>query len=50
MSREDVEFKTIDGVTLRGSVWRASKRGPGIVICPGVSLAETPVLISTATD
>jgi fumagillin biosynthesis transferase len=35
--QEDVEFKTIDGVTLRGRVYPANERGAGIVLSPGVS-------------
>lgn len=34
---EDVEFKTLDGLALRGWLYPASQRGPGIVITPGVS-------------
>ena len=37
---DEVEFKTLDGLTLRGWLYPASKRGPGIVITPGVSLSE----------
>ncbi len=39
---EEVEFKTLDGLTLRGRLYSASKRGPGIVITPGVSPSELP--------
>lgn len=35
-SAEDVEFKTIDGITLRGRIYPAKALGPGIVISPGV--------------
>ena len=37
---ENVEFKTMDGVTLRGLVYPASKQGPGVVLSPGVSLPK----------
>lgn len=37
-NRRDVEFRTIDGLTLRGWLYQASDRGPGIVLTPGVSL------------
>lgn len=37
---DEVEFKTLDGLTLRGWLYPASKRGPGIVITPGVSPYE----------
>jgi hypothetical protein len=36
-SQEDVEFKTVDGVTLRGKVFPAKERGAGVVMSPGVS-------------
>jgi hypothetical protein len=39
-AHEDVEFKTLDGLTLRGWLYPASKRGPGIVITPGVSQSQ----------
>ncbi|KAI0853136.1 DltD N-terminal domain protein [Daldinia vernicosa] len=32
---EDVEFQTIDGLTLRGRVYHADQRGPAIIMCPG---------------
>ncbi|KAJ2989961.1 hypothetical protein NUW58_g3197 [Xylaria curta] len=34
-SVENVEFKTVDGVTLRGKIYHATQPGPGIVMCPG---------------
>ncbi|KAJ5104039.1 hypothetical protein N7532_004568 [Penicillium argentinense] len=34
-TQQDVEFKTIDGITLRGRMYIASSRGPGIVMSPG---------------
>lgn len=34
---EDVEFKTIDGLVLRGWLFPAAKRGPAVVMTPGVS-------------
>jgi hypothetical protein len=39
-AHEDVEFKTLDGLTLRGWLYPASKRGPGIIITPGVSQSQ----------
>jgi hypothetical protein len=39
-NHDEVEFKTLDGLTLRGWLYPASKRGPGIVITPGVSPSE----------
>lgn len=41
---EDVKFKTIDGLTLAGRLYSAGKRGPGIIVTPGVSF---PVRYST---
>lgn len=34
---QDVEFKTVDGITLRGHLFSARNRGPGVVMSPGVS-------------
>lgn len=36
-SREDVEFKTVDGTILRGRLYPATVRGPAVVMTPGVS-------------
>ena len=33
---EDVEFKTLDGLMIRGWLYPAKSRGPAIVITPGV--------------
>lgn len=35
-SREPIEFKTLSGVTLRGWLYPAEKRGPGIILSAGV--------------
>lgn len=35
---EKVEFKTIDGLTLRGCLYRATGRAPVVIMTPGVSL------------
>ncbi|RYC54292.1 hypothetical protein CHU98_g11916 [Xylaria longipes] len=47
-SVENVEFKTVDGVTLRGKIYHATQPGPGIVMCPGFNgvkdLGGLPVL------
>lgn len=37
---QDVEFKTLDGLTLRGWLYPSSKRGPGIIVTPGVGHAH----------
>lgn len=42
-SRERVEFKTVDGVTLRGYLCPAERRGPGVVMIPGFN-ATTEML------
>lgn len=34
---EDVEFKTLDGLTLRGWLYPADVRGPAVILTPGVS-------------
>ena len=34
---QDVEFKTLDGLTIRGWLYPAKSRGPAIIITPGVS-------------
>jgi hypothetical protein len=36
MSREDVDFRTFDGLTLRGWLYPASKRGPALIMTQGV--------------
>jgi len=33
---EDVEFKTIDGIVLRGWLFSAAKRGPAVAMTGGV--------------
>ncbi|KAI9676000.1 MAG: hypothetical protein M1817_000743 [Caeruleum heppii] len=38
--REDIEFKTVDGLTLRGWLYPASSKGPGIVITPGFNCVK----------
>lgn len=37
---QDVEFKTVDGITLRGHMFAAKDRGPGVVMSPGVSFTS----------
>lgn len=34
---ENAEFKTIDGITLKGLIYAAGARGPGVILAPGVS-------------
>lgn len=35
-SRQNVEFTTLDGLTLRGWLFPAPERGPAIIMTPGV--------------
>lgn len=35
-TRRDVEFKTLDGLTLRGRLYATAGRRPAVVITPGV--------------
>jgi hypothetical protein len=34
---EDIEFKTIDGLTLRGWLYPAASKGSAVIMTPGVS-------------
>jgi hypothetical protein len=34
--RKNVSFRTLSGLTLRGWIYPASARGPGIILSPGV--------------
>lgn len=34
--REDVSFKTLDGLLIKGWLFPAAKRGPGVIMTPGV--------------
>lgn len=51
-AHEAVEFKTLDGLTLSERLYPASKRGPGIIITPGVSQSHLQVsfIIFVARD
>lgn len=35
--RVDAEFKTLDGLTIRGWLFPTAQRGPGMIMSPGVS-------------
>ncbi|KAE8145033.1 alpha/beta-hydrolase [Aspergillus avenaceus] len=37
---ENVEFPTVDGLTLRGRLYAASQRGPAIILNPGFNLVK----------
>ena len=39
---EDVEFKTFDGLTLRGWLYPADVRGAAVILTPGVSTSLVP--------
>lgn len=36
LPRHDIQFPTLDGITLRGWLYPATKRGPGMILSPGV--------------
>ena len=42
MRREDVEFRTFDGLTLRGWLYPALERGPGLIMNQGVQTSALP--------
>jgi hypothetical protein len=39
--RKDVEFKTFDGLTLRGSLYVGPKGGPAVIVNGAVSQPQT---------
>ncbi|GLI80558.1 hypothetical protein PoHVEF18_008913 [Penicillium ochrochloron] len=43
-SREDIEFKTLSGVTLRGWLYPAAKRGPAIILSAGFNMPKDVVV------
>ena len=42
---EKVEFKTIDGVTLRGWLYSVDGRAPAIIMTPGVSTLNAKITL-----
>ncbi|GKT64372.1 N-terminal alpha/beta hydrolase domain protein [Colletotrichum tofieldiae] len=48
--QQDVEFKTVDGVTLRGRIFPAADRGPGVVMCPGFNGVKEMVGLPTLAE
>ncbi|OCK75397.1 peptidase S15 [Lepidopterella palustris CBS 459.81] len=42
--RETIEFKTLSGVTLRGWLYPAEKRGPGIILSAGFNMPKDVVV------
>ncbi|KAJ3575454.1 hypothetical protein NPX13_g4028 [Xylaria arbuscula] len=45
---EQVSFPTLDGLTLRGNLYPASERGPGIILLPGFSFVKEIMLPKVA--
>lgn len=43
-----VEFKTVDGLTLRGRLYRAAIRGPAIILTPGFNLVKEVAILDIA--
>ncbi|KAF4312735.1 hypothetical protein GTA08_BOTSDO11851 [Botryosphaeria dothidea] len=46
--RQEVEFKTLDGLTLRGWLYPAKSRGPGIIMTPGFNIPKDMMLPEVA--
>ncbi|KAK7915180.1 DltD N-terminal domain protein [Apiospora marii] len=44
-NKEDVEFKTMDGLTLRGWLFPAAQRGPAIIMTPGFNMIKDMVIL-----
>ena len=42
---QEVEFKAIDGLTLRGSLYPAASKGPAVIMTPGVSTTRLVTLV-----
>lgn len=40
MSQQDVEFRTLDGLTLRGWLYPAAQRGPALIMTQGVRISD----------
>lgn len=47
-AHQDIVFKTLDGITLTGWLYPASKRGPAIILTPGV--CKVPALIPLTSN
>ncbi|KAI8632856.1 alpha/beta-hydrolase [Xylariaceae sp. FL1651] len=45
---EDVEFKTVDGLTLRGCLYLAAQRGPAIILTPGFNFTKEMIVAEIA--
>ncbi|KAL2000897.1 hypothetical protein VTN02DRAFT_2485 [Thermoascus thermophilus] len=48
MSFQDVEFKTLDGLTLRGALYPARERGPAVIMTPGFNCVKEMLLPEVA--
>ncbi|EKG12980.1 hypothetical protein MPH_09898 [Macrophomina phaseolina MS6] len=46
--RQEVEFKALDGLTLRGWLYPAKSRGPGIIMTPGFNIPKDMMLPEVA--
>jgi pimeloyl-ACP methyl ester carboxylesterase len=38
--REEVEFPTVDGITIKGNLYPAAEKGPGIILTPGFNFTK----------
>ncbi|KAK4120692.1 DltD N-terminal domain protein [Parathielavia appendiculata] len=47
-SRQNVEFKTLDGLTLRGWLFPAPQRGPAIIMTPGFNNVKEMIISEVA--
>ncbi|KAI1178917.1 alpha/beta-hydrolase [Nemania sp. FL0916] len=47
-NREDVEFKTVDGLTLRGCVYPAAQKGSAIILTPGFNFTKEMIVAEIA--
>ncbi|KAI8283964.1 hypothetical protein K4K60_002295 [Colletotrichum sp. SAR11_57] len=47
-AREDVEFRTIDGLVLRGWLYQATKRGAAIIATPGFNFTKETMVAEVA--
>ncbi|KAI1083472.1 Alpha/Beta hydrolase protein [Whalleya microplaca] len=48
IDREDVEFKTVDGLTLRGWLFPAQQRSAAIIMTPGFNMTKEMVVAEVA--
>ncbi|KAL4881201.1 alpha/beta-hydrolase [Aspergillus karnatakaensis] len=44
LPREDFDFKTLDGLTLRGWLFPTSQRGPAMIMSPGFNMPKDAIL------